>query len=106
MNTLHGDLDALLPINKDSDVYARMIADAGRTSMHRYYTIQDGNHVDDRHDTFPTEIRPILPCYREAFRRLTAWVTTGTPPPASRTVWRPASGDVANTCPQLAATGG
>jgi hypothetical protein len=106
MITLHGDLDALLPINKDSDVYARMIADAGRTSMHRYYTIQDGNHVDDRHDTFPTEIRPILPCYREAFRRLTAWVTTGTPPPASRTVWRPASGDVANTCPQLAATGG
>ena len=54
-----------------------MIADAGRSKLHRYYTIQDGNHVDDRHDTFPTEIRPILPCYREAFLRLTAWVTSG-----------------------------
>ena len=29
-----------------------MIADAGRGKIHRYYTIQDGNHVDDRHDTF------------------------------------------------------
>ena len=75
-----------------------------RASIHRYYTIQDGNHVDDRHDLFPTEIRPILPCYREAFLRLTAWVTNGTKPPASQTVARPASGDVANTCPQLAAS--
>ena len=30
MITLHGDLDALLPINADSDVYTEMIADAGR----------------------------------------------------------------------------
>ena len=104
MITLHGDLDALLPINADSDVYSEMIADAGRSKIHRYYTIQDGNHVDDRHDTFPTEIRPILPCYREAFLRLTAWVTNGTKPPATGTVTRPASGDVANTCPQLAAS--
>ena len=102
MITLHGDLDALLPINADSDVYSEMIADAGRSKIHRYYTIQDGNHVDDRHDTFPTEIRPILPCYREAFLRLTAWVTNGTKPPATGTVTRPASGDVASTCPQLA----
>jgi hypothetical protein len=104
MITLHGDLDALLPINADSDVYAEMIADSGRSRIHRYYTIEDGNHVDDRHDTFPTEIRPILPCYREAFHRLTAWVEGGTTPPANQTVARPAAGDVANTCPQLAAS--
>ena len=106
MITLHGDLDALLPIRVDSDVYAQMIADAGKKKIHRYYTIEDGNHVDDRYDTYPTEIRPILPCYREAFLRLTSWVTGGTAPPASQTVTRPASGDLANTCPQLAATTG
>ena len=104
MITLHGDLDALLPINADSDVYASMIANAGRGGMHRYYTVQGGNHVDDRADAFPTRIRPILPCYREAFQRLTAWVTSGTTPPATQTVARQPAGDEANTCPQLAAS--
>jgi hypothetical protein len=106
MITLHGDLDALLPIRADSDVYTEMIADAGRSRIHRYYTIEDGNHVDDRYDTYPSEIRPMLPCYREAFLRLTSWVTSGETPPASQTVARPASGDLANTCPALAATTG
>jgi hypothetical protein len=104
MITLHGDLDALLPIRTDSDVYNRMIENAGRGSLHRYYTIQDGNHVDGRYDLYPNELRPILPCYREAFLRLTSWVTAGKTPPATQTVARPASGDLANTCPQLAAT--
>jgi pimeloyl-ACP methyl ester carboxylesterase len=104
MLTLHGDKDALLPIDTDSDVYTQLIQKAGKGKLHRYYVIEDGNHVDDRYDTYPTEVRPILPCYREAFLRLTEWVTTGTPPPASQTVERPASGDVANTCPQLDAT--
>jgi hypothetical protein len=99
--TLHGDLDALLPIRTDSDVYNRMIIGAGKGALHRYYTIQGGNHVDDRADLFPQQIRPILPCYREAFLRLTAWVTAGARPPATQFVRRPASGDVANTCPQL-----
>jgi hypothetical protein len=103
MLTLHGTLDALLPIKTDSDVYTEMINDAGKGGMHRYYVIEDGTHVDDRYDLYPTVVRPILPCYREAFLRLTSWVTTGEEPPASQTVARPASGDVANTCPELAA---
>jgi hypothetical protein len=104
MITLHGDLDSLLPIATDSDVYTQMIADSGRSRIHRYYTIAGGNHVDDRADTFPEQVRPILPCYREAFARLTEWVTEGQTPPASQTVARQPSGDEANTCPQLAAT--
>ncbi len=102
MITLHGDLDALLPIRTDSDVYTAMIARAGKSRVHRYYTVEDGNHVDGLVDTQPATLRPILPCYREAFLRLTAWVTEGTAPPASQTVTRPDSGDLANTCPQLA----
>jgi hypothetical protein len=104
--TLHGDLDALLPIKTDSDVYNKMINKAGRGALHRYYTIQGGNHVDDRADLFPSQIRPILPCYREAFLRLTAWVTAGARPPATQIVRRQATSDEANTCPQLAASGG
>ena len=44
------------------------------------------------------------PCDPEAFRHLKAWMTTGKTPPASQTVTRWASGDLANTCQQLAAT--
>ncbi len=103
MLTLHGDLDALLPIRTDSDVYTSMIAAAGKSKLHRYYVVEDGNHVDGLADAQPTTLRPILPCYREAFLRLTEWVSEGTTPPASQTVVRPATGDVANTCPQLGA---
>ncbi|MFF8943593.1 tannase/feruloyl esterase family alpha/beta hydrolase [Streptomyces sp. NPDC014864] len=96
--TLHGDLDALLPKAADSDVYARMIDASGRGRMHRYYTIQDGTHVDGLYDTYPDRLRPILPCYRSAFDALVSWVERGTEPPADRTVSRTAGEDVVNSC--------
>ncbi|GGX68668.1 tannase/feruloyl esterase family alpha/beta hydrolase [Streptomyces fructofermentans] len=96
--TLHGDLDALLPKAVDSDVYARMVAGSGRKGLHRYYTVEGGTHVDGLYDSFPERLRPILPCYRSAFAALTGWVERDTPPPADRTVGRPASGDVVNSC--------
>jgi hypothetical protein len=96
--TLHGDLDTLLPIATDSDVYTRMIADRHRSGLHRYYTVEDGTHVDGLYNTFPDRLRPILPCYRTAFDALTAWVERREAPPANGTIRRPASGDVVNTC--------
>ncbi|MFB7328159.1 tannase/feruloyl esterase family alpha/beta hydrolase [Streptomyces sp. NPDC056190] len=96
--TLHGDLDALLPRAADSDVYARMVDASGRGGLHRYYTIQGGTHVDGLYDTHPDRLRPILPCYRSAFDTLVAWVERGVRPPADRTVGRPASGDVVDSC--------
>ncbi|MDF3147468.1 MULTISPECIES: tannase/feruloyl esterase family alpha/beta hydrolase [unclassified Streptomyces] len=96
--TLHGDLDALLPKATDSDVYARMVDASGRHPLHRYFTIAGGTHVDGLYDTYPDRLRPILPCYRSAFDALVSWVERGTPPPADRTVGRPASGDVLNSC--------
>ncbi|MEU8526409.1 MULTISPECIES: tannase/feruloyl esterase family alpha/beta hydrolase [Streptomyces] len=102
--TLHGDLDTLLPIATDSDVYARMIDERGRGGLHRYYTVADGTHADGLYDTFPDRLRPILPCYRSAFAALRAWVERGDAPPADRTVARPADGDVVNAC-ALAPTG-
>ncbi|MFI2304087.1 tannase/feruloyl esterase family alpha/beta hydrolase [Actinacidiphila glaucinigra] len=98
MITLHGTLDTLLPIATDSDVYDRMIDSAGRGGLHRYYTIEGGNHVDGLYDTYPDRLRPILPCYRAAFDALTSWVERGRTPPADRTVPRPATGDVVDSC--------
>ncbi|GHK01985.1 tannase/feruloyl esterase family alpha/beta hydrolase [Streptomyces sp. NPDC003753] len=96
--TLHGDLDALLPKSTDSDVYARMVRDAGRGALHRFYTVAGGTHVDGLYDSYPDRLRPILPCYRAAFDTLTAWVERGERPPADRTVGTPAGGDVVNSC--------
>ncbi|MGW6414964.1 tannase/feruloyl esterase family alpha/beta hydrolase [Streptomyces sp. NPDC055055] len=96
--TLHGDLDTLLPIATDSDVYAGMIDARGRGGLHRYYTVQGGTHTDGLYDTYPDRLRPILPCYRSAFDALTRWVEEGTAPPADRTIPRPAGGDLVNSC--------
>ncbi|WP_441349160.1 tannase/feruloyl esterase family alpha/beta hydrolase [Streptomyces sp. NTH33] len=98
MLTLHGTLDALLPISVDSDVYTRMVKAQGRGGMHRYYTIEAGTHVDSLYDAYPDRLRPTLPCYRTAFDALTAWVERGAAPPPSGTVSKPATGDVVNSC--------
>ncbi len=95
--TLQGTLDTLLPISRDSDVYARMVQDQGRDRRFRYYRIGGGNHVDGLYDTFPDRLRPILPCFRSAFTALEGWNSGHTPPP-SATLARPTSGDLANTC--------
>ena len=99
--TLHGTLDALLPMHKTSDRYAQLIDDAGRTDLHRYYRIEGGTHVDSLYDYHPGELRPLLPCYRASFGTLERWAEEGIEPPPSQVVRRPESGDVINTCPQL-----
>jgi hypothetical protein len=98
MITLHGTLDSLLPIHTDSDVYAELIAAAGRGDSHRYYVVEDGNHVDGLYDQFPDRLRPMLPCYRAAFEALEAWVENAAEPPPSGVLPRPSTGDLANTC--------
>jgi fermentation-respiration switch protein FrsA (DUF1100 family) len=46
MITLHGTLDTLLPISTNSDAYTKLVKDAGRAHLHRYYVVEGGNHVD------------------------------------------------------------
>jgi hypothetical protein len=98
MLTLHGTLDTLLPPATDSDVYAELVRDRGRGALHRYYVVEDGNHVDGLYDAYPDRLRPMLPCFRGALTALDLWVTQGHHPPASGTVPRPSAGDLANTC--------
>jgi hypothetical protein len=98
MITLHGTLDALLPVAADSDVYAGMVRARHRDWIFRYYRIEGGNHVDGLYDAYPDRLRPILPCFQTAFTALTGWVERRTPPAPSGTLRRPETGDLANTC--------
>jgi hypothetical protein len=98
--TLHGTLDTLLPITRDSDVYDRMITLAGREALHRYYRVVGGNHVDGLVDAYPDRLRPLGPCFRTAFDALGGWLR-GVRPPASGTIPLPAGAtpaDLARTC--------
>ncbi|MDA3643314.1 tannase/feruloyl esterase family alpha/beta hydrolase [Saccharopolyspora indica] len=71
--TLHGTLDALLPISRSSDVYAGMVAATGRGDLHRYRRIEAGNHTDGLVDEFPG-LRPLAPQFRDSFDELHAWL--------------------------------
>ncbi|MFD8232850.1 3-hydroxybutyrate oligomer hydrolase family protein [Streptomyces sp. NPDC059696] len=101
--TVHGTLDVLLPISQDSDVYARMVRQAGRGSLHRYYRIEGGTHTDALVDTHPDRLRPLTPCHRTAFTALENWLSRpGHRPPASGTVPLPPGADPAtllDACP-------
>lgn len=88
--TLHGTLDVLLPIGEDSDAYARMVRDAGRQELFRYYRIEGGTHTDSLYDVFPDRLRPLTPCHRSAFTALESWIGGGPKPAPSRTVALPA----------------
>jgi fermentation-respiration switch protein FrsA (DUF1100 family) len=46
MITLHGTLDALLPIGESSEIYRDLVEAAGRSHLHSYFVIEGGNHVD------------------------------------------------------------
>lgn len=91
--TLHGTLDVLLPIGKDSDVYAGMVRDAGRGELFRYYRVEGGTHVDSLYDAFPDRLRPLTPCHRSAFTALEDWIGDGRAPAPSRTVPLPSAGE-------------
>lgn len=98
MITLHGDLDALLPKETDSDVYDELVGAANRDRIHRYYVVEDGTHVDGLYPLYPDRLRPILPCARSAFSLMETWVTDGVAPPADRVHTRASDEDLVNSC--------
>ncbi|MBW3618889.1 MAG: cell wall-binding repeat-containing protein [Actinobacteria bacterium] len=81
--TLHGTLDALLPIAGNGDVYADLVRDAGHGDAFRYYVVERGTHVDTAADSYPDSFRPLLPCFWASIDALDAWVTEGRSAPPS-----------------------
>ena len=61
----------------------RIKKEQGRSRLHRYYVVEDANHVDSLYGLMPQVTRPLLPCYRDAFAALEAWVDRGAAPPPS-----------------------
>jgi pimeloyl-ACP methyl ester carboxylesterase len=98
MITLHGTLDALLPIGESSNIYRDLVEATGRLNLHSYYVIEDGNHVDGFYDDYPDRLRPILPCYRAAFEALEETVEGGNSLPPGGFLPAPEEGDVVNEC--------
>lgn len=80
MITVHGSLDTLLPPAVGSDVYDELVEEAGSGRLHRYYLVEDGTHTDGLYPAYPDRLRPLLPCARDAFDLLTAWVEDGEAP--------------------------
>jgi hypothetical protein len=94
---LQGTLDtAVTP--RDSRLYAAMVKSQGRGGLTRLYEIEGGTHFEGLYGQFPDLMRPMLPCFQEAFGALEEWATQGERPPASRLVPRDESTDLVNTC--------
>ena len=95
--TLQGTLDtAVTP--RDSRLYSTMIKDQSRGSMERLYEVEGGSHFEGLYGQYPDLLRPMLPCFREAFTALEQWTQDGTKPPRSHLVARDPTVDLINTC--------
>ena len=75
-----------------------MIANQGRGAMTRLYEVEGGSHFEDLYTSHPGLLRPMLPCFRDAFEALEQWTQDGTRPPASHLVQRDPTVDLVNTC--------
>lgn len=75
-----------------------MIANHGRTKLNRLYEVEGGSHFEGRYEQHPDLLRPMLPCFRDAFGALELWTQDGKQPPASHFVRCDEAADLVNTC--------
>lgn len=97
--TIQGTLDTA---NRPAEtrLYADMIRQQGRSKMARLYEIEGGSHFEGLYGQHPGMLRPMLPCFRDAFDVLEQWTQhpRRSPAPASHFVARDQSTDLVNTC--------
>jgi len=88
--TLHGTMDALLPLARHARPFRDAVVAAGRADLHRLYEIQNGNHIERFRQSCCnfTQLELIQPHAHRAFELLVAWVEGGAPPPPSQCVPR------------------
>jgi len=75
-----------------------MVKSQGRGGLTRLYEIEGGTHFEGLYGQFPNLMRPMLPCFQDAFGALEEWTTDGVRPPASQLVLRKESTDLVNAC--------
>jgi len=88
--TLQGTMDALLPIKRHGRPFRDAVVGAGRAALHRYYEIQNGNHIERYRQSCCnfTQLEFIQPHAHRAFQLLVDWVERGVLPPPSQCVPR------------------
>ena len=97
--TIQGTLDTA---NRPADIAAvpRHDRTAGPRTMARLYEIEGGSHFEGLYGRHPDLLRPMLPCFREAFDVLEQWTQhpRRSPAPPSHFVPRDPTADLVNTC--------
>ena len=79
---LQGTLDtAVTP--RDSRLYSTMIRSQRRGALSRLYEVEGGSHFEGLYGQLPNLLRPMLPCFQDAFGALEEWTSDGEKPPAS-----------------------
>ena len=108
--TVAGTLDALLPVVHQARAYTAKVDasrrgnDQHRQAQHRYYEVQNGNHIETYRPTFP-QLELIQPHAQRAFDLLVAHVESGAPLPPDQCI--PRGGSIAEapaqpgTCAEL-----
>jgi hypothetical protein len=90
--SVHGTLDALVPLKGHARPYKAMVEAKGFGENYRLYEIQNGNHLDSFKGPMPGKQLPnlelIQPHAHRAFELLEAWVERDTAAPPSQCVRR------------------
>jgi len=88
--TLHGTMDALLPVVRHARPFRDAVVAAGKGELHRLYEVQNGNHIERYRQSCCnfTQLEFLQPHVHDSFHRLVGWIEKGMSPPASQCVPR------------------
>jgi hypothetical protein len=88
--TIHGTMDALLPITRHARPFRDGVVAAGKADLHRLYEVQNGNHIERYRQSCCnfTQLEFLQPHVHDSFRRLVGWIESGIAPPASQCIPR------------------
>lgn len=88
--TVHGTLDALLPLVSHARAYQAQVVAEGFGGNHRLYEVQNGNHLDSFKGSVASRQLPslelMLPHVHHAFMALERWVEQQTPAPPNQCI--------------------
>jgi pimeloyl-ACP methyl ester carboxylesterase len=88
--TIHGTMDALLPVARHARPFREDVVTAGKGDLHRLYEVQNGNHIERYRQgccNF-TQLEFLQPHVHDSFNRLVAWIERGIAPPMSQCIPR------------------
>ena len=91
--TVHGTMDALLPLKRHARPFRDAVVASGRSDLHRLYEVQNGNHIERYRQSCCnfTQLEFLQPHAHDAFQRLVGWVEAGMMPPPNQCIPRGAA---------------